>query len=201
MPTGYTAMIEKGATFEQFVWGCARAFGANIMMRDDPQNSPVVDYVADTKYHDDGLVKARADLKRVQAMTIEQADGEAEDDYQKAMQEYRASETSRNAAKAKYEAMLAKVKVWVPPSLEHNGLRDFMVKQIEETIAFDCKGYDQFMPKLSTGRDWLNEKLTRIARDIRYHAEEREKEISRTNERNDWNRKLRDSVPQPEVLM
>lgn len=25
MPTGYTAIIEDGATFEQFVWRCARS--------------------------------------------------------------------------------------------------------------------------------------------------------------------------------
>jgi len=38
MPTGYTNCIKDGVTFEQFVWKCARAMGALVMMRDEPSN-------------------------------------------------------------------------------------------------------------------------------------------------------------------
>ena len=41
MPTGYTAPIKDGISFNDFMWGCARAFGALIMMRDDPPGTPI----------------------------------------------------------------------------------------------------------------------------------------------------------------
>jgi hypothetical protein len=36
MPTGYTAAIKDGISFEKFVWDCARGMGALVMMRDEP---------------------------------------------------------------------------------------------------------------------------------------------------------------------
>ncbi len=41
MPTGYTHLIEEGCNLEEFVWACARAFGACVMMRDDSVDKPV----------------------------------------------------------------------------------------------------------------------------------------------------------------
>jgi hypothetical protein len=41
MPTGYTAPIADGMTFEQFALGCARAFGALVTMRDEPSDAPI----------------------------------------------------------------------------------------------------------------------------------------------------------------
>ena len=42
MPTGYTVALYEGkdVTFEDFVMGCSRAFGALISLRDEP-NAPI----------------------------------------------------------------------------------------------------------------------------------------------------------------
>ena len=51
MPTGYTAYVQEGATFEEFVWRCARNFGALVTMRDEPTDVPVPDAFTPSKYH------------------------------------------------------------------------------------------------------------------------------------------------------
>ena len=45
MPTGYTADIQDGkiTTLREYALSCARAFGALIMMRDDPHDAPIAD--------------------------------------------------------------------------------------------------------------------------------------------------------------
>ena len=43
MPTGYTAGILEGETFEQYALQCAKAFGALVMMRDEPSDAPIPD--------------------------------------------------------------------------------------------------------------------------------------------------------------
>lgn len=41
MPSGYTSIItNEKCTFEDFAWGCARAFGPLIMQRDDSLGLP-----------------------------------------------------------------------------------------------------------------------------------------------------------------
>ena len=71
MPTGYTACIidkESPATFNQFVMGCARAFGACITMRDDPQDAEIPDSFEAGSYHKERLEAAEKDMKRLNKM-------------------------------------------------------------------------------------------------------------------------------------
>lgn len=53
MPTGYTAAVEDGTIteFDDFAWQCARAFGALIMMRDDPMSAPIPQKFEPTAEH------------------------------------------------------------------------------------------------------------------------------------------------------
>jgi len=70
MPTGYTAtLMEKNQTFPEFIMGCARAFGALIMMRDDPNDATIPDKFEPSDYHAKGIIKAREKLAKLKAMT------------------------------------------------------------------------------------------------------------------------------------
>ncbi len=62
MPTGYTADIAKGITFQQYAWSCARAFGALVMMRDEPSDAPIPEAFTPSDYHVKALAEARAKL-------------------------------------------------------------------------------------------------------------------------------------------
>ena len=60
MPTGYTAtLMEKGQTFQEFIMGCARAFGALIEMRDSPNDAPIPDKFEPSDYHAKRLIESR----------------------------------------------------------------------------------------------------------------------------------------------
>jgi len=70
MPTGYTAkLMESGQTFQDFVMQCARAFGACVMMRDDPMDAPIPERFEPSDYNVKRLAEAKAELVKLQAMT------------------------------------------------------------------------------------------------------------------------------------
>lgn len=96
--------------------------------------------------------------------------------------------------KARYETMLAQVSAWEPPTPEHNGLKDFMLQQITESIKFDCSSDYDDPPTRVPGALWLHQRIERTRDRISRHAAEYEKEVERTEGRNRWLKALRDSL-------
>lgn len=68
MPTGYTAPVVDGEVTElkEFVWRCARAFGALVYLRDDPLTNERPKSVTgghdSEKYHVENLDKDQSKL-------------------------------------------------------------------------------------------------------------------------------------------
>src|SRR5574341_660996 len=155
MPSGYTAAIADGITFEQFAMRCARAFGACATMRDDRADARIPDAFEPSDYHLKAQQSARDELAVLNAMTPEDAEHAAAAAWDKAetarlvrLQEYRDLRT-------KYEAMLVKVRAWTSPTPEHDGLRDFMCQQITQSIDFDChESYCSEPTRRQTGAEW-----------------------------------------------
>ena len=50
MPTGYTSKIGDDQSFKDFALRCARNFGANILMRDDPMDAEIKKYEVEPYY-------------------------------------------------------------------------------------------------------------------------------------------------------
>lgn len=139
MPSGYTETLYKGEdqTFEQFAMQCARAFGALIELRDEP-HAEIPEKFEASQYERKWLDKAIALVFELR---------ERSDDEWAAAQDAEIEEHNEHVRKAialagerrvRYELMLARVRSWRPPTEEHKGLQEFMVKQLEESIAFDC---------------------------------------------------------------
>jgi hypothetical protein len=117
MPTGYTADIKDGIDFKTYAMNCARAFGACVMLRDEPGGGErIPDAFEPSDYHLKAVEKARVELAALDAMTpaeCERAAAKAWDD----------AETSRlmrledcRKLRAAYEAMLSKVQAWLTSS-------------------------------------------------------------------------------------
>jgi hypothetical protein len=195
MPTGYTSDIKNGITFKQFIMGCARAFGALIEMREEPMTATIPDKFSESKYYDEKLLDANADLSRIQSMTKEECE-------QVSLDAHRIQVTSNNKhiqehldLQKKYEAMLAEVHKWIPPSKDHTELKEFMIKQIEESIKFDCNiEYYKKPVKLLNGIEWKEQRMKSIVHDIEYYQEEKVKETDRIYGRNKWLLQLRESL-------
>jgi hypothetical protein len=194
MPTGYTAAVQDGSvTFNQFVWRCARAMGALVMMREDPVDAPIEEFKP-SDYYAKVVAKAEAEIARLEAMTP----GELEE----LVGKERAKLTEDNAryvrekalARERYDAMLKQVEAWEPPTHDHCGLRDFMAQQLESSIEFDC-GTPYQAPLPGNPKDWRDERIASLRASLSRLREDAAKEIERTNARNEWVRTLKASVP------
>lgn len=196
MPTGYTHAIEKGIDFKTFVWGCARGMGALVMMRDEPSDAPIPEQFEPSDYHSKAIEEARATLAKLEAMTEDEAALEAEKAYSIQVQEKDNGIWKCHELLRKYEAMLAQVREWRPPTKDHEGFRAFMAEQIQSSIDFDCNPsyYEKMKPKRLSATEWLAQEQVKAIKEIGYHAGKHEKEVQRTNERNAWIQALRASL-------
>lgn len=193
MPTGYTADIKDGIDFKTYAMNCARAFGACVMLRDEPGGGDLIpDAFEPSDYHLKAVEKARGELAALEAMTpaeCERAAAKAWDD----------AETSRlmrladyRKQREAYEAMLAKAAAWKAPTPDHEGLRKFMCEQIEQSINFDCnESYCSAPTARLTGEAWAAAERARCVSDVQYHEKEHAGEVSRAATRTEWVRALR----------
>ena len=126
MPTGYTADIEKGISFKEYALRCARAFGACIEMRDDPNDKPIPEKFEVSDYHTKALAAAKRKLAEVTKMSIADCEKRAEKEYNQRTKEHNETISKKLALKKKYEDMLAEVRAWKIPSPEHTEFAKFM---------------------------------------------------------------------------
>jgi hypothetical protein len=195
MPTGYTADIKDGISFEQFAMNCAKAFGACISMRDLPSDAPIPEEFEPASYHVNQLAAARLELALYESMT--EADASV-----KCMFEYDTTEANRKQRLQEnrntlesYQGMLDQVRMWSVPSEEHEGLKEFMLQQITDSIKFDdSTKYLSEPTPIQSVTDWLEAKKAKALKDIEYHKEKNAEELKRTAERNLWVRQLRESL-------
>jgi len=197
MPSGYTSELYDGKpqTFEQFVLQCARAFGATIMQRDDPWDAPLRLPKPSTDYSAERLAQAQNELDRFRGMPAELVEIEAEESYLAALDAWKKAEKDKRDREERYRNMLADVMGWVPPTAEHEGLKEFMIQQLEESIRFDCSVWDP--PVRKTADEYRAEKIESAERDIRYHTKSMAEEIERTNGRRGWITDLAESLGVP----
>jgi hypothetical protein len=194
MPTGYTAAIADGITFEQYAMSCARAFGALIMMRDEPADAPIPEQFAPSSYNVEALEKAKARRSMLRTLTHEQVHAEATREFQAALTYYDKRLAECRDLRAKYDAMLASVQAWKAPTPDHEELRKFMLSQILESIPFDCDEKYITPPEMKSTDGWLSIEEAKAARDIAYHEKAHAEEVERTNSRTAWVQALRASL-------
>ncbi len=196
MPTGYTADIKNGITFEQFVLGCARAFGACVSLRDEPSSTPIPDEFKPNEYYIAEIAKAKASLAKLKSLTPKEIHREAEKDYKKQLKSHENMLVAKCDLLGKYMSMLEQVKAWQPPTPEHQGLKDFMIQQISTSIEHDCdiKWLKSLKPKKMTDADWISKQIESAKSYLEYHTKENKEEIERARERTAWIKALRKSL-------
>ncbi len=198
MPTGYTAAIADGITFQQFALSCARAFGALIMMRDDPSDAPIPESFEPSNHHVEGLAKAKRRLEALYAMTSEEREL-ATRAHIAEQTAYHSAEIAKNEAlAAKYRDMLDCVLAWEAPSKDHDGLKRFMVEQITESIGFDCNSayHENLLAEIGslTAEEWLGKEVRSAQWEVEYHEKGQREELERVGGRNLWIQQLRESL-------
>ena len=89
--------------------------------------------------------------------------------------------------------MLVQIRAWAAPTSDHDGLKKFMISQLEDSIEFDCTWQPE-EPKQLSGAEYKAEQLAEAQRDIDYHTKEHAGEIERINRCNEWVCTLRKSL-------
>jgi len=196
MPTGYTAkLMEKGEDFDQFVLRCARAFGACIMMRDDSMDTPIPEAFEPSDYHVKAIQEAQKQYNDLIAMTAEEkiAFGKKA----KGAEVYSAEKYLEKTLieNSRLWAMSVKVKRWNPPTPDHEGLKKFMLQQLDVSkSSTDYCNKSLCEAKNKTPLAYYAEAVAEAERGIVYHAEGNKKEIERASGRTEWIKQLRESL-------
>lgn len=201
MPTGYTAPVRDGevTTLSEFALICARNFGALVMMRDDPLNAEIPERIEpNTRHIEQRIDEARARIAELEAMSNADRITAAQNAHAERIAQNERFNRQAQTYRKRYEAMIAAVETWEPPTPEHENLKTFMLQQLRESIRFDC-GTIQIEVKPLDSRAWWGDELERAHRDLRRYSDQRDKEIRLANERNEWIQQLRDSFPQEVV--
>lgn len=198
MPTGYTEPVTKGATFEEFLWHCVRAMGVAVMQRDEDLSVPVPERYEPHNWHAEELKKAEARLRELDVMASARAAKEAEREHRRLVMESEKYVKAAQQENERYTKVLVKVRLWKPPTPEHEGLKKFMLEQLEMSMRTLSPWP---APKKMTGPEWLAANLQKAREDIAYHQKGHAEEVERTESRNAWLATLRKSVPQPKAKL
>jgi len=196
MPTGYTHEVQTGkvTTLNEFAMICARAMGACVTMRDDSSDVEIPErFEPNTKYHDEQIDEANALLDSLVAMNISDAGMKATKEYEESVASIDEYIQNKKNYRTNYESMIKKVSLW-EVSGDVAGLKDFMLSQLTQSIDFDCSDYAPELAKKIDGATWIEDQRSKAIRDIDYHTQERQKEIARVRDRNQFLSDLRLSL-------
>lgn len=198
MATGYTATIKDGISFNEFILGCARAFGACIEMRDEPHDKPIPDAFEPSPYHLEQTVRGKGRLHCLCKMSLDLAKESEEAEYFTAIDDANKQIKIAKETEKSYKAMLKSVNEWTPPTDEHKGLKEFMIQQIEDSIKHDCDTSfyterTERLPRLSP-EDWKQKQINACKDDIEYHEKHFAEDVECAEGRSEWVSKLRSSI-------
>jgi len=196
MPTGYTSkLMAEEQSFPEFVLGCARAFGALIAMRDSPNGTPIPEKFYPSDYHAKKVVLARKELKRLKAMKHGERLKFGQSAKEAAIKHNEQWLKKDKAENDRLLAMAQNVIAWNPPTKDHQGLKEFMLQQLD--ISRNDLDYMHSQLEQAKERPALTYYITAVsdaAHAIEYHTKENAKEIEIANTRSEWVRLLRLSL-------
>lgn len=194
MPTGYTSKIYEGktkVTLQDFTLGCARAFGALVTMRDDAADAKIPTEFKPSPFYRDKIASEKKCLATTLKWTDKDARREATASYKKEVAAYREIRREHRTLASRYKAMLAEVRKWQPPTPGHDGLKKFMISQLEDSLQHDC--YAPTTPVPTPWSVFRDNEILRMQKSIAYYSDEHNKEVDRCRERTIWVRSLLDS--------
>ncbi len=198
MPTGYTAILleKNNVTFQEFALRCARAFGALVTMRDDPMDAAIPDEISTSNYHTEALGEARRKLLEFDAMSPAEREALAKRSIAEGIDRMKQSRRESEEQNAKFEAMIAEVEKWTPPTREHDGMKEFMIEQLRTSMTDTSGWYEKEISALenTSTAEWESNHKVLLLRNIDYHATNDQEERKRAAERTEWIRQLKGSL-------
>jgi len=198
MQSGFTYEVAEGKVtdFPTFALRCARGFGALLHQREDsPHDVPKMREVGE--YAHKALERDRVQLVRLQEMTVDEARAAMLAAHEVALARRRERQARDMEVRARYEAMLAKVRAWEPPTPEHVELQGFMVEQIVESMRFDLFDLPDPPPPDEDAGRWLEGERERARESVVRSEKNLAEEVERCRQANAWITALYESLVPP----
>jgi len=196
MPTGYTAKLcSEDQSFEDFVMGCAKAFGACISLRDEPAGTPIPEKFEPSPYHADALENATQRQLSLSKLNQEERHKFGKEKRSDAIVQNQIYLDEQTASQGRFIKMKDKVSGWEAPTPGHVELKTFMLQQLNiSTIDTDYSRECLAKAKHKGPMEYYRNTLDQAVSDIEYHTKAIEKEQKRNAERNQWVEDLRGSL-------
>ncbi len=123
-------------------------------------------------------------MAELATFTLDDAANACVAEYEAAMASYQARVTERTATRNRYNAMLAEVMKWEPPTPDHAEMKKFMVDQLTESRKFD--DYTPSVPLRYKPQVWLDKARLDAARSLVRSRRSLDEEIERCGKANAW---------------
>ena len=201
MPTGFTAPIYKGEdiTFEQFANSCLRNFGIYLRFEGKFPNLSryeIPDKIYPSDYYKKKYEEAKAEYEKHLATPKTKEELEAEYIvYVNGVIKGNEDRVKKNEVlKNRYNAMLSKVRSWIPPSEDYKCIKDFMENQLTDSLDFDCSHVyvENIIPK----DEWIQKQANRtdLMESIMYNLEHYNKEVIAAEKDTQWLKTFSESI-------
>lgn len=204
MPSGLTCRIYEGSdmTLRGFALKCVTQLGAGYFATEqDNKKMPLYEapVIPLSDYHSKRLSEAKEEMQHW--IEVEKNPGELDRLYNEYLQKRASEDADYNKGKvelkARYLTMIGKVEAWELPE-EYQSLKDLMLKQLNESLEFDCRPYSLHEGEPPTKEEFLKSRISGAARDIQYHTDEYKEEVKRNNELNNYLKGLYDEIEKVE---
>lgn len=170
-------------SFYDFILTCARDFSVNTAIRNQPEVT------------NEEIEEARIYLERANQMSLEDAEREASRIYDNIITRDTRYMKETTLLREKYVSMLEQVKDWEAPTPNHQGLKNYMISQLEESINFDSYDNNMFKPQKQSGAEYKASLVRGLEQTLGYLIKEHDKEVQRAREQTEWLHVLIMSLP------
>ncbi|MBI2668992.1 hypothetical protein HYX14_04060 [Candidatus Woesearchaeota archaeon] len=183
-------------TLVEYALLCTRGMENLEIVKDIPLEEKIPDRFSPNMHHHQELAQAERTLQIVEAMTLEQAAEEAEQQYQQAMNSYETQQHKVTELKSRYKSMLEQVRSWKPPTGQHQGLKEVMINQLKLSLENHC-GLAAYCepPKKIAPAQYRILLIEEAKRDVMYHKKEWREEVKKAGKATQFIRELVKSLP------
>lgn len=205
MPTGFTEPIYNGEdiTFEQFANSCLRNFGIYLRFKYEYPNLSryeIPSKIMPSDYYKKRYEEAKAEYEKHIATPKTKEELEAEYSiYVNGVIKRNENRVKENEAlKNRYNAMLSKVRSWVPPSEDYNGIKEFMESQLINSLDFDCCRV--FVEDIIPKDEWIQKQSNRtdLIESMNYNLEHYNKAVVAAEDDTQWLKIFSESIKRVE---
>lgn len=140
-------------------------------------------------------------LEEIEAMSVEDIETKQAMELQAEMNDYAKKLEEVKELRAKYEKLHEEVKLWEPPTEEHEKLKDKALKEIEEYIDWKCARFEQSTPPSESpfrlSAEKYKEMMTQHHKEqIQYYKNKYKEEQERIAESKKYMEQLLESLPE-----